>query len=96
MPRETAAMVRYNLYYSGNVQGVGFRYRACRVAAGFAVTGYVRNLADGRVECVAEGEAGAVEAFRAALGEEMAPYIRQVSCQEGPATGAFAGFSVRR
>ena len=43
------------IFYSGRVQGVGFRYTAKTVAAGFEITGTVRNLPDGRVELVAEG-----------------------------------------
>ena len=49
---------------SGDVQGVGYRFFAQRAAARHQVTGYVRNLADGRVEALAEGAAEAVEAFK--------------------------------
>jgi len=48
---------------SGEVQGVGYRFFAQRAAARHQVQGYVRNLADGRVEAFAEGNAEAVEAF---------------------------------
>ncbi len=46
------------IFYSGHVQGVGFRYTAKTVAAGFEISGVVRNLSDGRVELIAEGDAG--------------------------------------
>jgi acylphosphatase len=49
---------------SGMVQGVGYRFFAQRAAARHQVLGYVRNLEDGRVEALAEGEAKAVEAFK--------------------------------
>ncbi len=49
---------------SGEVQGVGYRFFAQRVAARHQVTGYVRNLADGRVEAHVEGTPQSVEAFR--------------------------------
>jgi acylphosphatase len=49
---------------SGEVQGVGFRYFALRCAAKHQVRGYVRNLADGRVEALAEGQEKAIEEFR--------------------------------
>jgi acylphosphatase len=89
-------MIRYVIHYSGDVQGVGFRYTACRVAEGFDVTGYVRNLPDGQVECVVEGEAGDLDAFCQALSDRMRGCIRHQSRQEAPATGAFDSFGVRR
>ena len=49
---------------SGEVQGVGFRFFAQRAAARHQVTGYVRNLPDGRVEALAEGPADSVEGFK--------------------------------
>ena len=52
---------------SGQVQGVGFRYFACRAAETCGVAGTVRNMADGTVEAVAEGPESAVAAFRAEL-----------------------------
>ena len=51
-------------FISGDVQGVGFRFFAQRVAARHQVVGFVKNLADGRVEVLAEGPAQSVEAFR--------------------------------
>ena len=52
---------------SGRVQGVGYRYFACRAAEASGVAGTVRNLPDGTVEAVAEGDPAAVAAFRAEL-----------------------------
>ena len=52
---------------SGVVQGVGFRYFTQRAAARHQVTGYVRNLPDGRVEALAEGGEQAVENFKMEL-----------------------------
>ena len=49
---------------SGEVQGVGFRYFAQRSSAAHQVRGYVKNLEDGRVEILAEGNPKAIEAFR--------------------------------
>ena len=53
--------------YSGHVQGVGFRYTVKSVAAGFDVTGTVRNLPGGGVELIAEGARDELEAFRQAI-----------------------------
>ena len=49
---------RLHVYYSGHVQGVGFRYSAKQLSLEFDVTGWVKNLPDGRVEMVIEGERG--------------------------------------
>ena len=64
------------VFYEGRVQGVGFRYTARGVAAGFDVAGYVRNLPDGRVELVASGDDEEVDGFLAAVREsELAGHI---------------------
>ncbi len=57
-------MIARKYLISGEVQGVGYRFFAQRSSAKHQVRGYVKNLADGRVEVVVEGSAGAVEAFR--------------------------------
>lgn len=74
---------RMEVWYSGRVQGVGFRYQASRVARGYEVTGRVVNLADGRVEMVAEGAESEVRAFAEAVGEALAGYIRQTEQRGG-------------
>jgi acylphosphatase len=53
--------VRAHVFVSGFVQGVLFRYETRRHAASYGVTGWVRNLRDGRVEAVFEGEKEVVE-----------------------------------
>ena len=50
--------VRREVYFSGQVQGVGFRYTVMRIASTLEVTGHVRNLPDGRVQLIAEVETG--------------------------------------
>ncbi len=81
--------------YSGSVQGVGFRWTARRCAMGHRVSGYVRNLPDGRVEIQAEGEPAELDAFLGEVRAAMRGYIRNESTQQGPATGGFAGFEIR-
>ncbi|MGN0667035.1 MAG: acylphosphatase [Huintestinicola sp.] len=54
-------MIRKHMVFSGSVQGVGFRYRSCYLARSLGVTGWVRNLSDGRVEMEAQGDERAVE-----------------------------------
>ncbi|SVA98172.1 uncharacterized protein METZ01_LOCUS151026, partial [marine metagenome] len=50
------SLVRVHVYYSGRVQGVGFRYTVKSLVPGYDVLGIIRNLPDGRVELIAEGE----------------------------------------
>ncbi len=65
--------IRKHFYFSGRVQGVGFRYQATRLARSLGVTGYVKNLYDGRVEMEAQGEETAVWDLISALHRQ--PYI---------------------
>ena len=90
-----ATTQRRVVIYSGRVQGVGFRYSARQTAAAFAVTGYVRNLADGRVHLVAEGAADEVAAFLGEVAARMSRNIRHIEEHTEPATGEFAAFEVR-
>jgi len=57
------AMISLQVFYEGNVQGVGFRWSVRHVAKGFDVTGWVRNLRDGRVELQVTGEQDEVRTF---------------------------------
>ncbi len=92
-PQEEAQ--RREVYYSGRVQGIGFRYTACRIALQFAVTGYVKNLPDGRVELVVEGRAEEIEAMLQAVRTQMGRHIRDVRETPSRATGRFSSFDVR-
>jgi acylphosphatase len=83
------------VHYEGLVQGVGFRYTARHVAARFRVTGYVRNLPDGRVLLVCEGGTVELDRFLAAVRSAMGRYIEDVEETVGPATGQFRDFGVR-
>lgn len=83
------------VHYQGRVQGVGFRYTTVHVAGRFQVTGYVRNLPDGRVLLVAEGEPAELDRFLSALEDEMARYIRRKEVVVRPATGEFRRFEIR-
>lgn len=86
---------RREVYYSGRVQGVGFRYTARHLASRFAVTGYVQNLPDGRVQLVVEGPdvdmVGLLDAILGAFGAS----IHQVEEVASPATGRFSSFEIR-
>jgi acylphosphatase len=91
---DNQARIRRIAHYSGFVQGVGFRYTACRVAGQFDVAGYVKNLSDGSVEVVAEGMAREVDLFLKDLHRQMARYIRTAACHEGFPTGEWLDFHV--
>lgn len=54
-------MVRAHIFFSGRVQGVGFRYTAQRMAREQKLVGWVKNLPDGRVELLAEGDRAKIE-----------------------------------
>ena len=85
------------IFYSGKVQGVGFRYAVKTVVSGFEVTGLVRNLPDGRVELVAEGAQDELNAFRQAIRESgLEPFIQSEEVVWGEPANAFRGFEIVR
>ncbi|MBI1883037.1 MAG: acylphosphatase [Chlamydiae bacterium] len=82
-------------YFSGCVQGVGFRFTTERIAESYPVTGFVRNVSDGRVELVGEGEEKELEAFLQKIRKSfLAQYIHGVEVQWFEPTGHFQNFSV--
>ncbi len=86
---------RLHVFYSGHVQGVGFRYTVKSVALGFVITGLVRNLPDGRVELLAEGRQAELEAFQQAIREAgLAQFIRNEEAGWSEATGEFRSFEI--
>ena len=95
MPTESSTLERREVVYAGRVQGVGFRYTARQLADGCDVTGFVRNLADGRVQLVVEGPHAEVDRYLAALAEQLSGHIRAAATDVRPGTGEFAGFEVR-
>ena len=87
-------MERRRVLYRGNVQGVGFRYTARSAAGRLAVTGYVRNLPDGRVELVAEGAAEEIDRLLGDLRDALGSHIRGTDVSRQAATGEFAAFEI--
>ena len=87
-------MIQRTSYFSGNVQGVGLRYTAQHVARGFNLTGTVRNLSDGRVELIAEGEEKEIAAFLEELARAMEGNIKKRTDSDTVATGRFKGFAI--
>ena len=87
--------VRWRVVFSGHVQGVGFRATTCQIAASFEVTGYVKNLSDGRVELVAEGKKNALDGFLRQVRQQLARRITAENLDELAANGEFDQFGVR-
>jgi acylphosphatase len=87
---------RLQIFYSGRVQGVGFRYTVRALAHGFELTGVVQNLPDGRVELVVEGDRVELDAFRQAIQDsELGHFIGQEDGSWSEARGGFRGFEIR-
>ncbi len=87
-------LVRRTLHFSGRVQGVGFRFTAEAIASRFGVTGFVRNLRDGRVELVVEGAESELGRFQTAVEQAMRGNISEVNATDTTATGEFTSFRI--
>ena len=86
-----------HICYSGQVQGVGFRYTVMRAAAGFEVTGTIRNLPDGRVELVVEGSTEELNDFRQAIRDAgLEHFIRDEQVSWSAEQGGLRGFEILR
>lgn len=87
---------RYKLLISGRVQGVSYRYSALQMAQQLALTGWVRNLNDGRVELLIEGQADNLQKMAewAAQGPRFAD-VSHVDLREESASGEFRDFEIR-
>ncbi len=89
-------MISLQIFFEGNVQGVGFRWSVKRVAKGFDVVGWVRNLPDGRVELQASGAEAEVRAFIEAIGQsELRAHIRKQTESSLAEPPAARGFEIR-
>ncbi|MDP2921788.1 MAG: acylphosphatase [Candidatus Omnitrophota bacterium] len=86
---------RAHVFYSGNVQGVGFRYTAEDIAESLGLKGWVKNLSDGRVEVVAEGDEKDLKEFLDKISNgQMARYIKDTEVSWEKATKEFDSFEV--
>ena len=86
---------RIHACYSGSVHGVGFRFTAERTASSLGLSGWVKNLPDGRVEVVCEGGEVALKSFLEKLAGVFNSYIRDSDIEWCTATGEFEGFDIR-
>jgi acylphosphatase len=89
-------MISLQVFYEGHVQGVGFRYTVRHIAKGFDVTGWVRNLPDGRVELQVTGEENELRAFLDQIAEsELHSLIRKQHENKLNEPVAGRGFDIR-
>ncbi len=104
MPEEGGGVIRMSrmphiarkVFYEGRVQGVGFRYTVKRIAMGYDVAGWVRNLADGRVELEAQGEPGEVPAFLEAIEKsELGSLIGHCETRDAAPSESVKGFEIK-
>ena len=88
-------MTASQVFYEGRVQGVGFRYSVHRIATGFEIAGWIRNLPDGRVELLAAGESGELAAFLQAIRDsELAAFIRNEAASQTTPPLNLRGFEI--
>lgn len=85
---------RVHVFYSGRVQGVGFRFTAQDTARELGVTGWVKNLRDGRVEVAAEGEEKILKDFLARINQHFSRYIQDADVSWQEASGEFNEFRI--
>lgn len=89
-------MKRIHVFISGRVQGVFFRAETQRAAMDFDLTGWVRNVPDGRVEAVFEGNDANVDKMLAWCHHgPPAARVQEVIINEEPYIGEFKDFSVK-
>src|SRR5260370_34059198 len=94
--QQPASMISLQIFYEGNVQGVGFRWSVRDAAKGFDITGWVRNLPDGRVELQVTGEESEVRAFIDRVGQgELHALIHRQNENKLNKPVAARGFDIR-
>ena len=88
-------MVQAHIFYSGMVQGVGFRYTVERIVHQIGhLNGWVRNLQDGRVEICVEGDKKDIEQLMSAIEQHFNAYIRNKSFSYASSEGSFKDFQI--
>ena len=85
-----------HIFYSGTVQGIGFRYTVQRLASSLKLTGWVKNLSDGRVEILAEGNQEDIEKLMQQIAGKFQGYIKDKEVSLAPALGKFTDFCIAK
>jgi acylphosphatase len=81
-----------HILFSGQVQGVGFRYTANRIAARYNLAGFVRNLPDGDVEMFAQGSEQDIDHCLADLQDNFRGYIQDTRTERVPCNSRYTSF----
>ncbi len=87
--------VARRFFFSGRVQGVGFRHTTASLANEYPVSGYVRNLTDGRVELYLEAKLAPIDDLLKRIQEHFSSHIQNVEVQEASPEG-YRSFAIRR
>ncbi len=87
---------RRRVFYEGRVQGVGFRWTSQSIASRFMVSGWVRNLLDGRVEMVVEGDEDEVNSYLEGVSSHFGRMIHSSNVIPETAKGLSGAFEIRR
>ena len=88
--------IQRTIHFTGRVQGVGFRHTTERIARGFAVTGFVRNLSDGRVELVAQGAPAEIDQFVRKIHHVMHSHIESMDSADSDILTVRSDFRIER
>lgn len=86
--------VRISMNYRGRVQGVGFRWRVSQIAKSFPCTGYVKNLPDGSVELLVEGEKDEAQRMIETINLEMKGFWYDKKMDEREGSSHFEDFGI--
>ena len=87
-------MIQAHIYYSGRVQGVGFRYTVQRIATSLGLQGWVRNLYDGRVELLVEGEKELITELLERIDTSFEGYVRDKQLTYSAPVGKYNSFNI--
>ena len=88
-------MIKAHIFYTGMVQGVGFRYTTLRYAEKLGLYGWVRNLVDGRVEIMVEGDKGKIEHLCKYLSDHFGSYIVHFDISYSDKLNGFTSFQIK-
>jgi len=89
-------MIRETIFFSGRVQGVGFRYAANEIAKNLKVTGTVENLDDGRVRIIVEGRSPTIDQFVESIRIWSSGKLKTIDRFQSEASLQFDGFKIVR